>query len=116
MALSNADDEIGMVAVGVLMQLAPIRVCRVRRTRRHRDDFPQNQMPGYCTTCRQPAQGPLSRQRFRAKIELPRPKIAVTELLAYGKLGPMIENEQISPRTANFASFTANMLANEVLA
>lgn len=39
-------------------------------------------------------------------------KIAVTELVAYGKLGPMIEQGQVSPRTAMIASFALCGFAN----
>jgi CNT family concentrative nucleoside transporter len=39
-------------------------------------------------------------------------KIAVTELVAYGKLGPMIEQNQISERTALIASFALCGFAN----
>jgi CNT family concentrative nucleoside transporter len=39
-------------------------------------------------------------------------KIAVTELVAYSKLGPMIDAEQVSPRTAMIASFALCGFAN----
>lgn len=39
-------------------------------------------------------------------------KIAVTELVAYGKLGPMIAEQSISPRTAMIASFALCGFAN----
>jgi CNT family concentrative nucleoside transporter len=39
-------------------------------------------------------------------------KIAVTELVAYGKLGPMIEQGLVSPRTAMIASFALCGFAN----
>ena len=39
-------------------------------------------------------------------------KIAVTELVAYGKLGPMISAHQVTPRTAMVASFALCGFAN----
>jgi CNT family concentrative nucleoside transporter len=39
-------------------------------------------------------------------------KIAVTELVAYGKLGPMIAANEVSPRTAMIASFALCGFAN----
>lgn len=47
-----------------------------------------------------------------ALAELLGTKIAVTELVAYGKLGPMIEKEAISPRTGLIASFALCGFAN----
>src|SRR5690606_10721192 len=39
-------------------------------------------------------------------------KIAVTELVAYGKLGPMIDANQVSARTAMISSFALCGFAN----
>ena len=39
-------------------------------------------------------------------------KLAVTELVAYAKLGPMIQNHEVSPRTAMIASFALCGFAN----
>ena len=51
-------------------------------------------------------------QEIPLLAELLGTKIAVTELVAYSKLGPMIAAHEVSPRTAMIASFALCGFAN----